>query len=211
MKRSGRAVTLACSRQPFWISRSSWSSEGGTVPQLFAQVINLVIILAPPEYRTQNISIRTVCMPVRKYTRLMWDILACTHTCTHAGYIPRDNLDIKHDVLDWHGDHLHTNYHKLLNHLRCVGEWVWVWASVRGELFLATWIAIACFIWYAHLNAYMQASSTFEYTHKHTGARNILWKFLAALLLALMPPSMLQCWLWTRRRSITQRQVQLKD
>jgi hypothetical protein len=35
-----------------------------------------------------------------------------------AGYIPRDNLDIKHDILDWHGDHLFTNYHGLYDALR---------------------------------------------------------------------------------------------
>lgn len=32
--------------------------------------------------------------------------------------MPRDNLDIKHDILDWHGDHLYTNYHGLFNYLR---------------------------------------------------------------------------------------------
>jgi hypothetical protein len=38
--------------------------------------------------------------------------------CMHAGYMPRDNLDIKHDILDWHGDHLFTNFHGLYNYLR---------------------------------------------------------------------------------------------
>jgi membrane-bound transcription factor site-1 protease len=32
--------------------------------------------------------------------------------------MPRDNLDIKHDILDWHGDHLFTNFHNLYNYLR---------------------------------------------------------------------------------------------
>ncbi len=52
-------------------------------------------------------------------------VLACADACfAHAarccaaGYIPRDNLDIKHDILDWHGDHLFTNYHGLYNALK---------------------------------------------------------------------------------------------
>lgn len=31
---------------------------------------------------------------------------------------PRDNLDVKSDILDWHGDHIHTNFHGLFNALR---------------------------------------------------------------------------------------------
>ena len=33
-----------------------------------------------------------------------------------------DNLDVKSDILDWHGDHLHTNYHGLTDFLRDKGE-----------------------------------------------------------------------------------------
>ena len=41
-----------------------------------------------------------------------------------SGYMPRDNLDIKHDVLDWHGDHLFTNFHTLYDSLRDAGYFV---------------------------------------------------------------------------------------
>ncbi len=47
------------------------------------------------------------------------------HTpCLATGYIPRDNLDIKHDILDWHGDHLFTNFHVLFDRLRDAGYFV---------------------------------------------------------------------------------------
>jgi hypothetical protein len=34
------------------------------------------------------------------------------------GYFPRDNLKMKNDPLDWNGDHLHTNFRELYQHLR---------------------------------------------------------------------------------------------
>ncbi|KAF6140509.1 hypothetical protein GIB67_020518 [Kingdonia uniflora] len=33
-------------------------------------------------------------------------------------YIPRDSLEVRNDILDWHGDYLHTNFHVMLNMLR---------------------------------------------------------------------------------------------
>jgi membrane-bound transcription factor site-1 protease len=27
---------------------------------------------------------------------------------------------VRHDILDWHGDHPHTNYHEMFNALRLV-------------------------------------------------------------------------------------------
>ena len=32
-------------------------------------------------------------------------------------YIPRDSLDVRSDILDWHGDHPHTNYHGVFDDL----------------------------------------------------------------------------------------------
>ncbi|ETN99167.1 hypothetical protein RFI_38314 [Reticulomyxa filosa] len=40
------------------------------------------------------------------------------------GYIPRDDLDIDKDMLDWTGDHLHTNYHGLYDALKDKGYFV---------------------------------------------------------------------------------------
>ncbi|KAF6142863.1 hypothetical protein GIB67_002727, partial [Kingdonia uniflora] len=40
------------------------------------------------------------------------------------GYIPRDSLEVRNDVLDWHGDHLHTNFYFMFNMLRDSGYYV---------------------------------------------------------------------------------------
>eukprot|EP00887_Chlorella_sp_A99_P005260 scaffold1.g5260.t1 len=86
--------------------------------------------------------------PPRK-KRLLWDQF---HSIRYPpAYFPRDNLQasdsqhpqslpsgrrpgpsgrpIKHDILDWHGDHPHTNYHDMYNSLRDAGYFLEVLAS----------------------------------------------------------------------------------
>jgi len=47
--------------------------------------------------------------------RILWDQF---HNVRYPpGYVPRDNLDAKADVLDWHGDHPHTNFHGMYDAL----------------------------------------------------------------------------------------------
>jgi membrane-bound transcription factor site-1 protease len=41
-----------------------------------------------------------------------------------SGYFPRDNLDVKNDMLDWNGDHLHTNFRQLFVAMRQRGYFV---------------------------------------------------------------------------------------
>ncbi|GAB2268270.1 Membrane-bound transcription factor site-1 protease [Dionaea muscipula] len=54
--------------------------------------------------------------------RILWDQF---HSIKYPpGYIPRDSLDVRNDILDWHGDHLHTNFHTLFNMLRDAGFYV---------------------------------------------------------------------------------------
>jgi membrane-bound transcription factor site-1 protease len=54
--------------------------------------------------------------------RLLWDNY---HSVRYPpGYIPRDSLDVRQDILDWHGDHPHTNYHDMFNSLRDKGYYV---------------------------------------------------------------------------------------
>ena len=45
------------------------------------------------------------------------------------GYIPRDNLDVKSDILDWHGDHPHTNFHGMYDALRERGYYLEILGS----------------------------------------------------------------------------------
>eukprot|EP01025_Chloroclados_australasicus_P034791 TRINITY_DN3552_c0_g1_i6.p1 TRINITY_DN3552_c0_g1~~TRINITY_DN3552_c0_g1_i6.p1 ORF type:complete len:948 (+),score=131.28 TRINITY_DN3552_c0_g1_i6:252-2846(+) len=59
--------------------------------------------------------------------RILWDQF---HNVRYPpGYVPRDNLDIKNDILDWHGDHPHTNFHGLYDHLRDAGYFLEILAS----------------------------------------------------------------------------------
>ena len=59
--------------------------------------------------------------------RVLWDQF---HSVKYPpAYLPRDNLDIRSDILDWHGDHLLTNYHTLFTFLRGKGLFVEILAS----------------------------------------------------------------------------------
>ena len=60
------------------------------------------------------------CM--RREKRILWDQF---HSLRYPpAYIPRDSLDVRNDILDWHGDHPHTNYHDLYNAMRSgVSSW----------------------------------------------------------------------------------------
>ena len=44
-------------------------------------------------------------------------------------YIPRDTLEVRSDILDWHGDHPHTNFHNMYDALRQAGYFVEVLGS----------------------------------------------------------------------------------
>jgi membrane-bound transcription factor site-1 protease len=62
-----------------------------------------------------------------KSQRVLWDQF---HSVRYPpAYIPRDDLSVRHDILDWHGDHLHTNYHDMYDALRNAGYYVEVLAS----------------------------------------------------------------------------------
>lgn len=64
--------------------------------------------------------------PPRKQ-RILWDQY---HSIKYPpAYFPRDNLEKKHDILDWNGDHPHTNYHGVYNSLREQGYFLEVLGS----------------------------------------------------------------------------------
>eukprot|EP00899_Mesostigma_viride_P028660 jgi/Mesvir1/897/Mv17459-RA.1 len=59
--------------------------------------------------------------------RILWDQF---HNVKYPpAYIPRDNLDIRNDILDWHGDHPHTNFHGMYDFLRNNGYYLEVLGS----------------------------------------------------------------------------------
>ena len=67
------------------------------------------------------VKIPVVHTPLRQ-ARILWDQY---HNIQYPpGYVPRDNLNNKEDILDWNGDHPHTNFRDLFNHLRSLGYFV---------------------------------------------------------------------------------------
>ncbi|XP_031114171.1 subtilisin-like protease SBT6.1 [Ipomoea triloba] len=68
-----------------------------------------------------QLKLKVIPTPPRE-VRILWDQF---HSIKYPpGYIPRDSLDVRNDILDWHGDHLHTNFHIMFDMLRDAGYYV---------------------------------------------------------------------------------------
>lgn len=75
-----------------------------------------------------HIRVKIIPRPPRQ-KRILWDQY---HSLRYPpGYLPRDNLKIKSDPLDWRSDHIHTNFKDMYTHLRNAGYYV----EVLGEPF----------------------------------------------------------------------------
>ncbi|WAR11340.1 MBTP1-like protein, partial [Mya arenaria] len=73
---------------------------------------------SPPEL---PIRVKIIPTPPRSQ-RILWDQY---HNLRYPpGYFPRDNLRMKNDPLDWNGDHIHTNFKDMYQHLREAGYFV---------------------------------------------------------------------------------------
>ncbi|XP_032813570.1 membrane-bound transcription factor site-1 protease [Petromyzon marinus] len=86
-------------------------------------------IASPANSQAEDSSEQTssVRLPVRvkviptppRSKRILWDQY---HNLRYPpGYFPRDNLRMKNDPLDWNGDHIHTNFRDMYQHLRSNG------------------------------------------------------------------------------------------
>ncbi|GAB5582529.1 membrane-bound transcription factor site-1 protease [Prionailurus iriomotensis] len=72
------------------------------------------------------IKVKIIPAPARS-KRVLWDQY---HNLRYPpGYFPRDNLRMKNDPLDWNGDHIHTNFRDMYQHLRSMGYFVEVLGS----------------------------------------------------------------------------------
>ncbi|KAK3548464.1 hypothetical protein QTP70_013154 [Hemibagrus guttatus] len=72
------------------------------------------------------VKVKIVATPPRS-KRVLWDQY---HNLRYPpGYFPRDNLRMKNDPLDWNGDHIHTNFRDMYQHLRSMGYFVEVLGS----------------------------------------------------------------------------------
>ncbi|CAN4116980.1 unnamed protein product [Withania somnifera] len=68
-----------------------------------------------------QLKLKVIPTPPRSM-RILWDQF---HSIKYPpGYIPRDSLDVRNDILDWHGDHLHTNFHIMFDTLRDAGYYI---------------------------------------------------------------------------------------
>lgn len=60
-----------------------------------------------------------ICTVYSYSKRILWDQY---HNLRYPpGYFPRDDLRVKNDPLDWNGDHIHTNFKDMYQHLRNAG------------------------------------------------------------------------------------------
>lgn len=92
---------------------------------------NVTVIVYSPSAPGENGPRRSTCSLQLKLKviptpprakRVLWDQF---HSIKYPpGYIPRDSLDVRNDILDWHGDHLHTNFHIMFNMLRDAGYYI---------------------------------------------------------------------------------------
>uniref|UniRef100_A0A673JNI8 Membrane-bound transcription factor site-1 protease-like n=1 Tax=Sinocyclocheilus rhinocerous TaxID=307959 RepID=A0A673JNI8_9TELE len=92
----------------------------------------MVTVASPAENDVSNSGemTSTVKLPVKvkivptppRSKRILWDQY---HNLRYPpGYFPRDNLRMKNDPLDWNGDHIHTNFRDMYQHLRSMGYFV---------------------------------------------------------------------------------------
>lgn len=94
-----------------------------------------VKVESPPGEGQEGLRTSTVRLAVKaniiptppRHKRILWDQY---HNLRYPqGYFPRDNLRMKNDPLDWNGDHIHTNFKDMYQHLRNKGFYLEVLGS----------------------------------------------------------------------------------
>ncbi|XP_032675989.1 membrane-bound transcription factor site-1 protease [Odontomachus brunneus] len=73
-----------------------------------------------PRQSTIKLPLKAKVIPTPpRHKRILWDQY---HNLRYPpGYFPRDDLRVKNDPLDWNGDHIHTNFKDMYQHLRNAG------------------------------------------------------------------------------------------
>lgn len=86
------------------------------------------VCMQEPQLSMVELPVKAAIVPTPdRSKRVLWDQF---HSIKYPpAYLPRDNLDVRTDILDWHGDHLLTNYHTLYTFLRENGMFVEILSS----------------------------------------------------------------------------------
>ncbi|XP_043255245.1 membrane-bound transcription factor site-1 protease isoform X3 [Colletes gigas] len=120
---------------------SGWLAVAITVPssardwQGIAQGYIAVTIESPPSDGEEKPRQSKIELPLKakviptppRHKRILWDQY---HNLRYPpGYFPRDDLRAKNDPLDWNGDHIHTNFKDMYQHLRNAGYYLEVLGS----------------------------------------------------------------------------------
>ncbi|XP_003696264.1 membrane-bound transcription factor site-1 protease [Apis florea] len=115
---------------------SGWLAVAITVPtsarswQGIAQGHISVTIESPPSDGEEKLRQSKIELPLKakviptppRHKRILWDQF---HNLRYPpGYFPRDDLRAKNDPLDWNGDHIHTNFKDMYQHLRNAGYYL---------------------------------------------------------------------------------------
>ncbi|XP_017891773.1 membrane-bound transcription factor site-1 protease isoform X1 [Ceratina calcarata] len=115
---------------------SGWLAVAITVPSAARdwQGIALghisVTIESPPSAGEEKVRQSKIELPLKakviptppRHKRILWDQY---HNLRYPpGYFPRDDLRAKNDPLDWNGDHIHTNFKDMYQHLRNAGYYL---------------------------------------------------------------------------------------
>ncbi|XP_055692717.1 membrane-bound transcription factor site-1 protease isoform X1 [Lutzomyia longipalpis] len=113
-----------------WMSVHIQITEAGLAFEGVAQGHVTLTVQSPAagdeaEPRNSTVSfplrVRVIPKPPRD-KRILWDQF---HSLRYPpGYLPRDNLKIKADPLDWRADHIHTNFRDMYTHLRNAGYYI---------------------------------------------------------------------------------------
>ncbi|XP_022904811.1 membrane-bound transcription factor site-1 protease isoform X2 [Onthophagus taurus] len=118
-----------------WLAVSLSVNPKGIGYEGVAQGHISLTVQSPPAQGESEPRQSTVILPIRakiiptppRHKRLLWDQY---HNLRYPpGYFPRDNLKIKNDPLDWNGDHIHTNFKDMYQHLRNSGYYIEVLGS----------------------------------------------------------------------------------
>ena len=81
-----------------------------------------------PRRSTASMQVKFEIIPTPpREARILWDQF---HSVKYPpAYLPRDDLQNNMDILDWHGDHPHTNFHKFYDTLRHDGYYLEILGS----------------------------------------------------------------------------------